>query len=188
MHRSRNEALARSSLAAALIAAGALIAIPIGPVPVTLQTLGVAIAMLVLSPREAFAAVFLYVALGAMGLPIFSSGRAGVGMLLGPTGGFIAGFLVGSPAGALLRRMIARSSRLTRAADVAAVCAMLACVYAFGWGWFAASTGSSPGEAFTVSVAPFIIPDLLKGTAAIAAAKALRAAGHGDRDTARALA
>ncbi|MDI3317693.1 MAG: biotin transporter BioY [Bacillota bacterium] len=88
---------ARVGLMAALIAALAAFSIPLPftPVPFTLQIFGVLLAGALLPPAEAVAAVALYIALGAVGLPVFAQGHAGVGVLLGPTGGYLWGDLAG---------------------------------------------------------------------------------------------
>lgn len=80
---------------AALVAGSALIAaIPVGGlgVPITLQTLAVMLTGLALGPGRAFAAVGLYTLLGLAGLPIFSGGRSGLGILAGPSAGYIIAF------------------------------------------------------------------------------------------------
>lgn len=81
------------ALMAALMAAGALFHLNLGPVPVTFQDLFVALAGLVLGPRLGFYAVGLYILAGCAGLPVFAGGKAGLGHLIGPTGGYLAGFL-----------------------------------------------------------------------------------------------
>ena len=86
---------------AALVAGSALIAaIPVGGmgVPITLQTLAVMLTGLALGPARAFAAVGLYVLLGLAGLPIFSGGRSGLGVLAGPSAGYIIGFVFAATA------------------------------------------------------------------------------------------
>ena len=86
---------------AALVAGSALIAaIPVGGlgVPITLQTLAVMLTGLALGPGRAFAAVGLYVLLGLAGLPIFSGGRSGLGVLAGPSAGYIIGFVFAATA------------------------------------------------------------------------------------------
>jgi len=101
---------------AALVAASAVVpAIPVGAlgVPVTLQTLAVMLTGLTLGSGRAFAAVGLYVLLGLAGLPIFSGGRGGLGVLAGPSAGYIIAFplaaaAVGWLAGAVLRRAAPR--------------------------------------------------------------------------------
>lgn len=108
--RSRIRTLAPSDLArvavfAALMAALALIPpLPLGPIPLTLQTLGVALTGLCLGPWRGFAAMILYVAVGTAGLPVFSGGAAGLGILIGPTGGYLLSF----PLAALVSGFVAR--------------------------------------------------------------------------------
>lgn len=119
MTRTRTAVLVRAALVAALIAAGALIAIPIGLVPVTLQVLVLATAALVLTPVEALVALALYVSLGAAGVPVFAGGGGGLGWLLGPTGGFIVGFAAATPLGALARTLLERRGGLRRSARAA---------------------------------------------------------------------
>lgn len=170
----------RSALVAALIAVGALIAIPLGPVPVTLQVLVVAVAALVLSPAEALLALALYLALGAVGMPVFSAGGAGIGVLLGPTGGFLFGFPAGAAAGALARRTLTKSPRGTLVADAAALLLLLAVTYVAGWAWFAVVTGRGAAEAFALAVAPFVVIDAAKCAVALLVARALRASGLAD--------
>jgi biotin transport system substrate-specific component len=184
--RSRTATLLRAALVAALVAVGALITVPIGPVPITLQVLVIAVAALVLSPVEALVALGLYAAIGAAGAPVFSGGGAGVGVLIGPTGGFIAGFVLGAPAAALVRSRVAgtpdasaATPRRRRLADISALGILLAVTYLAGWSWFALSTGRPAGEAFALAVAPFVLVDAAKCVAAALVARALRAAGLG---------
>lgn len=181
MTHSRTRSLLRAALVAALVAAGAVIAVPIGPVPVTLQVLVVAVAALVLSPAEALLALGVYVAVGVAGAPVFSGGGAGPGVLLGPTGGFIVVFVAGAPAAALVRRSITRrpdavSGRRRALADIVALVVLLTVVYLAGWAWFSLSTGRPAGEAFGLAVAPFVLIDAAKCAAAAVVARALRSA------------
>lgn len=97
--------IARTAMMAAVTAVLAQVAIPLpgNPVPVTLQVLGVLLAGLVLPPAQALQSVAIYVALGAVGLPVFAAGRAGLHVLVGPTGGYLWGFIVGAYVTARLR-------------------------------------------------------------------------------------
>ena len=105
---------------AALVAVSALIAaIPVAGmgVPVTVQTLAVMLTGLALGPGRAFAAVGLYVLLGLAGLPIFSGGRSGLGVLAGPSAGYLIGFVCAATAAGwltvvVLRRTAGRPGRL----------------------------------------------------------------------------
>lgn len=84
------------ALMAALMAVGAMISIPMGPispVPVSLQTLFVLLAGLILGPRGGAFAMMLYLAAGCLGLPVFAGGKSGLAAFLGPTGGFLLGFV-----------------------------------------------------------------------------------------------
>lgn len=184
VHSSRTRSLLRAALAAALIAAGALLAVPLGPVPVTLQVLVVAVVTLVLSPGEALAAVALYLLLGAFGAPVFSGGSAGLGVLTGPTGGFLLGFLLGAPLGAIVRRTVnpaAAGSPWRRAlGDTLGLAVLLAVTYLVGLLVFAAVTGRSAPNAFAIAVAPFLLVDLCKAILALLVARPLRAAGLAD--------
>lgn len=188
MTRTRTAVLVRAALVTALIAAGALIAIPIGPVPVTLQVLVLATAALVLTPVEALVALVLYVALGAAGIPVFAGGGGGLGVLLGPTGGFIVGFAVATPLGALVRTLLERrggvvrtDARRTSLADGLALLVFLGVTYAMGFVGFMLATGRPAGESLAMAVAPFALIDIVKCAVALAVARAVRAAGGGAR-------
>src|SRR5215217_6858047 len=103
---------------AALVAGSALIAaIPVGGlgVPITLQTLAVMLTGLVLGPGRAFAAVGLYVLLGLAGLPIFSGGRSGLGILAGPSAGYILAFPIAALVVGWLATVVIRRTTKTRA-------------------------------------------------------------------------
>ncbi|MCH6470468.1 biotin transporter BioY [Sinomonas terrae] len=113
------QSLALVAVFAALIAASALApAIPVGSfgVPITIQTLAVALTALVLGASRAAAAVGLYLLLGFAGLPIFSGGRAGLQILAGGSAGYIVAFLVGAIIlGALAELIVRRASARRRA-------------------------------------------------------------------------
>ncbi len=82
-----------ASLFTALMAVGAYISIPVGPVPMVLQNMFVLLAGLLLGPAWATASVLLYLFLGAVGLPVFSGGGGGLAHFAGPTGGYLLGYL-----------------------------------------------------------------------------------------------
>ena len=93
------------ALSAAFIAICAWLTIP-GPVPFTMQTMAVVTVAALLGPWQGAAAVLVYLLLGAVGVPVFSGFRGGVQALVGPTGGYLVGFLFT----ALLTGWIARRS------------------------------------------------------------------------------
>ena len=82
-----------SALFAALLAVCAWISIPAGDVAFTLQTFGVFLTLLLLGGKRGTVSISVYLLLGAVGLPVFSGFRGGIGTLLGVTGGYMVGFL-----------------------------------------------------------------------------------------------
>lgn len=92
MNRTRN--MMGAGLFTALIILSSYVTIPLGPVPVTLQTLMVLLAGFLLGPVWGPASVLVWMVLGCVGLPVFNQGQAGIVMLAGPTGGFILSFPV----------------------------------------------------------------------------------------------
>jgi biotin transport system substrate-specific component len=102
---------------AALISASAYIgAIPVGSagVPITLQTLTVMLAGCILGPLRGFSAVTLYLALGAVGLPVFAEHSSGIGVFSGPSGSYLLSFPIAAALGGFLVKYVARDRR-TRA-------------------------------------------------------------------------
>ncbi|MCD4704116.1 MAG: biotin transporter BioY [Methanosarcinaceae archaeon] len=83
-----------ASLFAAMTAVGAFMVIPLGPIPFTLQVLFVFMAGSMLKARWGMISMIIYVLLGVIGLPVFSGGASGFGVLIGPTGGYLFGFIV----------------------------------------------------------------------------------------------
>lgn len=131
--------------------------IPFWPVPMTLHTLAVMAFAVALGPRMAVSIFAAYLALGAAGLPVFSgSPERGVGLayMLGPTGGYLAGYLAAS----WLVGTLARGRRL--AGQVLAMLSGLALVYAAGLAWLAWFVPVS--QLAAVGLWPFLLGDLLK--------------------------
>lgn len=141
-----------SSLFAALLAICAWICIPVGDIGITLQTFGVALALLLLGGRWGTVSIGIYLLLGAVGLPVFSGFRGGIGMLLGATGGFLWGFLLSGPVFRLLERF---------SKPLALIAALLAC-YLCGCMWFLYWSGGGFGFVVLRCVVPFLIPDVVK--------------------------
>ena len=152
----RTALLAGTATFIALIAAGAWAAVPVGPVPVTLQTFFLLLAAPVLK-RRAVVPAALYLLLGAANLPVFHSGLSGIGVLLGPTGGFLVGFV---PAAAVAGLAYERRSRALRAAGLAAGTLV---IYACGVAWLLLSAGLALPAAVLAGVLPFLPGDALKG-------------------------
>jgi len=151
----RTALLAETATFIALISAGAWVAIPVGPVPVTLQTFFLLLAAPVMKRRAVIPAAF-YLLIGALGLPVYHSGLAGIGVLLGPSGGFLTGFV---PAAAVAG--FAYESR-SHAARMAGLAGATAVIYACGVAWLLLSAGLTLPAALLAGVLPFLPGDALK--------------------------
>lgn len=172
-----------ASLMSALIAAGAFIAIPVGPVPIVLQNFFVLLSGLLLGGRWGLASVGVYLTAGALGLPVFAGGTGGIGRIAGPTGGYLIGYL---PAVYLTGR-ISEAAGNRKGYDLLALAAGVAVIYACGVPWLKMVTGMSGDKALMIGLYPFIAGDLLKVAAAIPVAGVLRplidkGRHHGTRD------
>ncbi len=165
-----------TALLAALLAASAAISIPFGTVPATLQILALVLIALVMPRSWAAFAVGVYLLVGAVGLPVFSGMRGGLAVLTGPTGGYLLGFLVAAPAGAWVRELLEVRSTATAVADTVAAVVVIAVVYAIGWAQLILVTGMAPLAGLLAGVAPFVVPDALKATAAVLLAPVVRRA------------
>jgi biotin transport system substrate-specific component len=165
-----------TALLAALLAASAAVSIPFGTVPATLQVLVLVLIALVMPRSWAAFAVGVYLLVGAVGLPVFSGMRGGLGVLTGPTGGYLIGFLVAAPAGAWVRDALYRSIASTTVADAVAAAVVVLVVYTIGWVQLMLVTGMGPLAALLAGVAPFVVPDGLKATAAVLLAPMVRRA------------
>lgn len=171
--------LARIAVFAALISAMALTPpIPLGPIPITLQTLGVSLAGLCLGPWRGFAAVALYLVVGAAGLPVFSGGAAGLGVLLGPTGGYLMSFPLAALVGGFVARWAVRRG-LSRITPVLFMGGLLLARYAvimpIAVSHLSRVLGLSFQEALFVDM-PFWIADLVKSVVAVTLAVAVHKA------------
>ena len=155
--------LAYIALMAALLAICAWITIPFGPVPFTMQTFGVFAALGLLGGRRGTFAILVYLALGLVGLPVFSGFSGGAGQLLGPTGGYLIGFIV---AALVFWAVTARFEKPSLPILAGALVLVMVVYYAFGTAWFLqVYTGENAGSlmaALTMCVFPYIIPDLIK--------------------------
>jgi biotin transport system substrate-specific component len=159
-----------ASLMAALTAAGAFLAIPIGPVPIVLQNLFIFMAGLLLGPGWGTASVGVYLLAGILGLPVFAGGVGGIGRFAGPTGGYLLGFL---PAVCVIG-FISNVSKTNVVRDLLAMVCGSLIIYACGLSWLKILTGMTLGKTLAVGMYPFLPGDALKMAAAVPIAKALR--------------
>lgn len=164
--------LARAALFAALVGAFAFVSFPnpLSPAPITLQVLGVFLAGIMLGPVWGAAAMFLYLAAGALGAPIFAGGASGLGVLLAePTLGYLWSYPVAAAAiGAVVHRGSLRDYRDASVPTlVAAMVLGTAVIYALGIAGLMAVLGLGPVEAFMAGAAAFIPAEAFKIAAAV---------------------
>jgi biotin transport system substrate-specific component len=159
-----------AALFAALTAVGAFLALPIGPVPIVLQNLFVYLAGLLLGVRWGLASVGIYLLAGICGLPVFSGGTGGIGRFLGPTGGYLIGYL---PAVFLIGWIAEKAGRRPMG-DVAAMLFGTAVLYACGLLGLKLLTGLSWPKALAAGMLPFLPGDAVKIVVAVPIARALR--------------
>jgi biotin transport system substrate-specific component len=158
---------------ALLTCALARVAVPLPgtPVPATLQSLSVLLAGLVLGPRKGALSQALYLLAGVLGLPVFALPGSGPAYFLGPTGGYLFGFvLVPWIVGRLAQPGI--SSTLPR--RLAAVVAGTVLLHLCGTLWLLLSWSAGPREAVFAGSIPFLVFDLAKGIVALALAASAR--------------
>lgn len=165
--------IARCGVLVALLAASAWITVPLGPVPFTMQTFVLALLPQVVSTRDAVFTVVVYLLLGAVGVPVFSGFQGGLGVLMGPTGGYLLGFAAGMPvAGA-----VAHADVLPRRArGVAAGIALLAVSYTLGTLQLMNVYGIDAPAALAVAVVPFVVPDVVKVAMSVGVAERINRA------------
>lgn len=146
-------------LGSMVIALSAQLAIPILPVPITLQPVAILLVGAALgSKRGAFAAI-LYLLEGLGGLPVFANASFGPGVFAGPTAGYLFAFPAAAfVAGWVSERKWGRSVRLT----IVGMAVALATIHLGGWSWLAAVWGLGASKAFAVGVSPFLLGDVVK--------------------------
>lgn len=158
----------------ALLVIGAYISIPLRPVPITFQS-----AFVVLTPllfgTTAYIAVLAYLLLGLVGLPVFAEGASGMVALSGPTGGFLAGFLLAS----IIVGVIAQHWHWgSRWRDLALAEGSLVLIYVPGvlWMWHVLLLQGSAAQAAFVGLIPIVALDVVKMAVVAALARPLRSA------------
>lgn len=174
---------ARAVLFAALTGIGAVIRIPLSPVPVTMQVFFVLLSGLALGPFWGMVSQSVYLLMGLCGAPFFAAPpHAGPLVLFGPTGGYLWGFVLAAGCAGWARRNLSRIGRSRKIphhiVSLAACLAGLAVIYACGASWLGAWLeihGKSASLAFQLGIKPFILVDLAKAAVVSLAAPALPA-------------
>jgi biotin transport system substrate-specific component len=153
-----------ASMFGALTALGAFIVIPLQPVPISLQTLFCGLAGVILGSYTGALSQVVYVLLGIIGLPVFTGGKAGLGILLGPTGGYLIGFIIAA-------FVIGKIVEIRREAGVVWIGMALLVgeliIYTFGVLQLSIVADLSITKSIFAGALPFIPGDLLKLAAAI---------------------
>lgn len=148
------------ALFAALICVAAPFSIQVGPIPITLATFAVMLSGALLGGKRGMVAVCVYILIGAVGLPVFSGFKGGFGVLGGPTGGYIIGYI---PLALITGFFANMNTRFNRA--VVSVIGMIigtAALYTFGTVWFMIISKSSLANALALCALPFLPGDAVK--------------------------
>ncbi|MCO6186870.1 biotin transporter BioY [Rhizobium sp. L1K21] len=148
------------------------------PVPITAQSMGVMLAGCIIGAKRGALAYVLVVLMVAIGLPVLSGGRGGLDVLIGPTGGYIAGWIVGTyVVGLIAERMVREGQKEVLQFTgffVASIIGGIGVVYALGIAWLCFSTGTPVMTALYGNLA-FIPGDIIKAVIATLAARAVLA-------------
>jgi len=155
--------MAMIALMAAVLCVLAPFSIPVGPIPISLATFGLYLAVIILGGKKATVVCLMYLLMGFVGLPVFSGFSGGPSKILGPTGGYLFGYLLLTIiAGWFVDKFPANRG----------VCALglilgtVAC-YAVGTAWLAWQLEIQFDEALLVGVVPFLPGDAVKIVAAV---------------------
>jgi biotin transport system substrate-specific component len=154
-------------LGVALLTLASKVQVPFWPVPMTLQTLAVLLIGATAGARVGGATVLAWLALGAVGVPVFATG-AGLAYMAGPTGGYLAGFLL---AAVIVGHLADRGFGRTVVSALAMMAVGEVAIFALGTGWLSMLIGAE--KAVAAGLMPFIPAEVLKmalGTAILAAA------------------
>ncbi|MDD3115088.1 MAG: biotin transporter BioY [Anaerovibrio sp.] len=157
-------AMAKMAMCVAMISIGGYIAFPtpFSPVLVTATTLALGVTALILPPRQTAVVILAWILLGAAGVPVFSGGQGGIGKLLGPSGGFFPGFLLGYVGASFLKGKSCDWKRYL----LALIGAAFPLTYIFGIAYLMFVLGIEMWQAMTMAMFSFIPGDLIKAAAA----------------------
>lgn len=167
--------LAFCAMFTALMAICGWICIPLPDIALTFQTFCLFLTLLLLGGKRGLLVVCAYLLLGAVGVPVFSGFRGGIGVLAGPTGGYLLGFALGAG----LYWAVTASLGKTAGVQISALLVCLLCSYAAGTLWFSrfylADGGSGSFAVIAAKcVLPYLLPDMLKLFLALVLAKKLK--------------
>ncbi len=167
--RSKIYILAITAVMSAVMCVLAPIAIPVGPVPVTLATLVLLLSVYILGWKFCTVSIIIYLLLGMAGLPVFSGFSGGLAKLVGPTGGYLIGYI---PMAVIAGLFIEKTRN--RLMHIVGMVLGTAVLYVFGTAWFCVLTSSALGTALTLCVIPFLPGDIAKIVVALLFGSVLR--------------
>lgn len=163
-------AITSVALITAVICVLAPLSVPIGPVPVSLGVFGVYLGVYILGAKKGTISVILYLLIGLVGIPVFSGFSGGVGKLLGPTGGYLIGYI---PMALIAGYFIDRYYRKP-VVQFLGMFLGLAVLYVFGTLWLSHQAALDLPAAFAAGVIPFIPFDIAKIVVSIILGRAVR--------------
>lgn len=158
MNRTKLQMMIVTALFAAIIGILAQVTIPLPLVPITGQTLAIGLAATILGSRYGALSSILYIVIGAVGIPVFAQMTAGLGVVFGPTGGFLVGFI---PATYIIGLYLEKTSFTVKNAFIANVIGMFITLI-FGTVWLKVIANLTWTAAFLGGFAPFFIVGLIK--------------------------
>lgn len=175
MQKSRTYNLVTIALTTSIIILCSWITIPTGTIPVTLQTFAIFMCAILLGEKKGTVSLIVYIFLGIVGLPIFSSFQSGFGVLLGATGGYLTGFIFITVIGGFFCRKFSDNTILTY---MGLIIGLFLC-YVSGTLWYIfvyikSFSWSNVSSVLLTCVLPYIIPDLIKMQLAITISKKIK--------------
>lgn len=171
MAKSKTEQLTITALFAALTSVLSQIQLPIGVIPINLAMLSVFMTGTILGWKLGAVSQIVYVLLGAVGLPVFAGFSGGIGIIKGPTGGYIIGYVVAALVIGLITEKVPGNRYLITA--IAIFAGIIVC-YALGTAWFIYVQKSTLSIAMKYCVLPFIPGEIAKMAIAVVASVRLK--------------
>lgn len=171
----KTKGLALSASFAVLLGIFSLVSIPLpGLVPITLQVLGVFLIASLLGPYYGTLSCLVYLMFGALGLPVFHGGTAGIAIILGPTGGYLVSFPIATLVGGSVSARVAKTRKMDLLRVATGFAISLIIIYTLGTFWLMEYLGLTLPEALLAGTVPFIGFDILKAIVAAPIAVRLR--------------
>ena len=166
--REKNKKISTSTMAVVALMTAVLcvlapFSIPIGPIPISLATFGLYLSVIILGRKRALSVCLLYLLIGFIGLPVYSGFSGGPARLLGPTGGYLIGYVFLTYIAGIIVDKFPKNQWLCLLGLVigTAVC------YIWGTGWMAYQMQLDFVEAVMIGVVPFLAGDVIKITTAV---------------------